>query len=304
MQFEIRFWPNHHEVADMTALANRPYVKMNGLGNEIVVVDLRGTSERVSPAEAIAVAGRAQTRFDQMMVLHDPRTEGTAARIRILNQDGSEAGACGNGMRCVGWVLAREGGEHWLTETRAGLLSIDRLGPLSFTVDMGVPRFGWRDVPLSEPFQDTRYIELEVGPAGAPLLSGPSVLSMGNPHCVFFVDRLDVVDLGRVGPMLENHPYFPERANISLARVVDRSTIDLNVWERGAGLTRACGSAACATAVAAVRRRMTDRAVTVNLPGGPLGIVWRADEHVMMTGPVELEHEGRFEPSWFEGLAA
>lgn len=288
----------------MSALTDRPFWKMNGIGNEILVVDLRGVDGFVTAEEARLLAARADTRFDQMMVLHDPRSDGTQAYVRILNADGSQAGACGNGMRCVGWVLARDGEADMAAETRAGTLSIERIATDIFTVDMGPPGLQWSDVPLSEPFQDTRYIELEVGPVGAPLLAQPSALSMGNPHCVFFVDDLEVVDLGRVGPMLEHHPLFPERANISLARVIDRNTIDLKVWERGAGLTRACGSAACAAAVAGVRRRMCERDVDVRLPGGTLHIHWREDGHVLMTGPVELEHEGVFDAAFFSGLLA
>ncbi len=290
----------------MSVLADRPYWKMNGLGNEIVVADLRGVS---GPIEAEAVRALSATpgfAFDQLMVLRDPASADTAAFVRIYNTDGSEAGACGNGMRCVGWVLLGDGArDHVLTETRAGRLEIGRDAALVYTVDMGRPRFDWRDIPLSEPFADTRFIELEVGPLGSPLLSQPSVVNMGNPHCVFFVEDTGVVDLGRVGPMIEHHPLFPDRVNVSLARVIDRRTIALKVWERGAGLTRACGSAACAAVVsAAARRRLTERTAAVDLPGGRLTVAWGEDDRVRLTGPVELERAGTIPAGVFAGRAA
>jgi diaminopimelate epimerase len=167
---------------------------------------------------------------------------------------------------------------------------------------MGVPRFDWRDIPLAEEFRDTRAIELQIGPIDDPILHSPSVVSMGNPHAVFWVDDVARYDLGRIGPLLENHPIFPERANISLAAAASRERLVVRTWERGAGLTKACGSAACAAAVCAARTRRTGRKVTVTLPGGDLLIEWRAgDDHVLMTGPVEYEYEGRFDPALFAG---
>jgi diaminopimelate epimerase len=266
---------------------------MNGLGNEIVMVDLRGSRRVFAAAEARAIAAQPATRFDQMMVLHDPKIAGTEAYVRIYNTDGSEAEACGNGMRCVGWVVSGETGRKTLKfETRAGLLDVAVTSMDRITVDMGTPRFGWRDIPLAEAFHDTRTIELQIGPIDKPILHSPSVANVGNPHAVFWVDDVATFDLARIGPLLENHPIFPERANISLAHVVSRQAITLRTWERGAGLTRACGSAACASTVCAVRRGFTDRRVTVTLPGGPLEIEWRADDRIWMTGPVEMEHDG------------
>jgi diaminopimelate epimerase len=267
--------------------------KMNGLGNEIVVVDLRRTARVFTAGEAAAIAARPATRFDQMMVLHDPKTPGTEALIRIYNTDGSEAGACGNGMRCVGWVIHEATGKtRFKAETKPGVLEIAVRDKSHVTVDMGTPKFDWRDIPLEEEFRDTRMIELQVGPIDAPIIHSPSVVNVGNPHCVFWVDRLDIIDLGKVGPMLEHHRLFPDRANISLARVRSRTEIDLATWERGAGLTRACGSAACAAAVCAARKKLTERTVTVNVPGGPLLIEWRDDDRILMTGPVEDETQG------------
>jgi diaminopimelate epimerase len=275
------------------APAPLPFRKMNGLGNEIVVVDVRGQADPFTPARVQAVGARPDAHFDQMMVLMTPRTEGTDAYVRIYNIDGSEAEACGNGMRCVGWaVWEATGRTAQKFETRAGLLDVNVEGQGRITVDMGRPRFGWQDIPLSEEFRDTRAIELQIGPIDKPILHSPSVVSMGNPHAIFWVDDVNAYDLGKIGPMLEHHPLFPQRANISLAHVTSRTTITLRTWERGAGLTRACGSAACAAAVSAARKRLTDRSVTVTVPGGPLFIEWRENDHVYMTGPVEDEHRG------------
>ena len=276
----------------MSTLANHPFVMMNGLGNEIVVVDMRREAGAVSAAEARAAAQPAGAPYDQLMTLHVARTPGTDAYVRIYNNDGSEAGACGNGMRCIAEMLFKETGKTALTfETKAGLLNAWKgEAPLVSTVDMGKPRFAWNEIPLAEEFRDTRAIELQIGPIDKPILHSPSALSMGNPHAIFWVDDVDAYDLGKIGPLLENHPLFPERANISLAQVKSREHIVIRTWERGAGLTKACGSAACAAAVAAARLRRTGRQVTVTLPGGDLAIEWRErDDHVLMTGPVAYE---------------
>jgi diaminopimelate epimerase len=291
----------------MSALANHDFVKMNGLGNEIVVVDLRGQAGPITSADARAAAQAAGVPCDQVMVLHTPRTPGTDAFVRIYNNDGSEAGACGNGMRCVAELMFRETGKAALTfETRAGLLNCWKgEEPLVSTVDMGVPRFAWNEIPLAEEFRDTRAIELQIGPIDKPILHSPSVVNMGNPHAVFWVEDVEAYDLGKVGSLLEHHPIFPERANISIAAVKSRDHIVVRTWERGAGLTRACGSAACAVAVAAARLRRTERRVTVTLPGGDLRVEWRErDDHVLMTGPVEYEYAGKFDPGLFASAGA
>jgi diaminopimelate epimerase len=289
----------------MSALANHSFVKMNGIGNEIVVVDMREGAKPIAAAEARAVASAVP--YDQLMALYPPRLQGTAAFIKIYNNDGSEAGACGNGMRCVAKRVFAETSANALTfETSAGLLNCWQ-GPLPdlFTVDMGAPRFGWKEIPLAEEFRDTRNIELQIGPIDAPVLHSPSAVNMGNPHAIFWVDDVDAHDLGRFGPLLENHPIFPDRANITLAHIVDRQHITIRTWERGAGLTRACGSAACATAVAAARLRRCERKVTITLPGGDLDIEWRAtDDHVLMTGTATFEYEGTFDPKLFAAPAA
>lgn len=286
----------------MSALDNRLFAKMNGIGNEIVVVDLRDQPAPVTPADARAVA--AHVPYDQLMLLQPARLPGTEAFVRIYNNDGSESGACGNGMRCVARQMFAGSDKNGLTfETRAGLLNCWR-GPADglYTVDMGEPKFGWQDIPLAEEFRDTRMIELQIGPIDAPVLHTPSVVSMGNPHAIFWVDDVNAYDLGRFGPLLENHPIFPERANITLAHSVDRQHITMRTWERGAGLTKACGSAACATAVAAARLKRTHRTVEMTLPGGQLTIEWReSDNHVLMTGGAAFEFEGRFDPALFSG---
>ncbi|MGZ5835850.1 MAG: diaminopimelate epimerase [Xanthobacteraceae bacterium] len=287
----------------MAALADHAFVKMNGLGNEIVVVDLRAQPAKISAAEARAAATPKGAPYDQLMALYPPRTPGTDAFVRIYNNDGSEAGACGNGMRCVADIVFKETGKAALTfETSAGLINCWKSErPLVSTVDMGTPKFGWKDIPLAEEFRDTRAIELQIGPIDAPILHSPSAVSMGNPHAIFWVDDVNAYDLSKIGPLLENHPIFPERANISLCAVKSRTHLIVRTWERGAGLTKACGSAACAAAVSAARTRRADRKVTITLPGGDLQIEWReSDDHVLMTGPVEYEFNGKFDPKLFE----
>jgi len=276
-----------------------PFAKMNGLGNQILVADMRGRADKVAPAAAIALNADPATRFDQIMAIYDAKTPGTDNYVAILNSDGSMAQACGNGMRCVVSALAAETGRAAFTfETIAGILTANEHENGLISVDMGTPKFGWQDIPLAEEFRDTRMIELQIGPIDAPILHSPSVASMGNPHAIFWVDEnVWSYDLERFGPLLENHPVCPERANISIANVTARDAITLRTWERGAGLTRACGTAACAAAVSAVRTRRTDRTVTVTVPGGPLMIEWRNDDHVMMTGPAEWEFSGAFDPA-------
>ncbi|WP_279481167.1 diaminopimelate epimerase [Aureimonas sp. SK2] len=277
-----------------------PFARMNGLGNEILVADLRGTSARIAPEAARTLAAKAETHFDQIMAIHDPVTAGTFAFIRIINSDGTEAGACGNGTRCVVQALSAETGvRNFVFETSAGLLEASERADGLLTVDMGRPRFDWRSIPLSEEFADTRAIELQIGPIDAPVLHSPSVASMGNPHAIFWVAK-DVWSyaLDRFGPILENHPLFPDRANISIARVTSDRSMDLRTWERGAGLTKACGSAACAAAVSAARTGRTGRSVAVTVPmGGELLIEWRDDDHVLMTGPAEWEWSGTLDPA-------
>lgn len=278
-----------------------PFAKMNGAGNKILVVDMRGRKDLIVPKAAIALADNAETNFDQIMAIHDPKTAGTDAYINIINCDGTLAQACGNGTRCVVQALGAETGRTKFTlQTIAGILNAEEHEDGLISVDMGVPEFRWNKIPLSEEFFDTSRIELQIGPIDNPVLHSPSVASMGNPHAIFWVkDDVNSYDLARFGPLLENHPMFPERANISLARVQSDTQMELRTWERGAGLTLACGSAACAAGVSAFRTGRTGRKVNITVPSGQvLTIEWReSDEHVVMTGPAEWEFSGYLDPS-------
>ena len=283
--------------------ADAQFARMNGLGNMILVVDMRGRGDAVTPAAAVALNGDPATRFDQIMAVHDPRIDGTDAFIDILNCDGSRAQACGNGTRCVVQALAAETDKQAFTfQTVAGILNAVEHSDGTISVDMGKPVFEWSRIPLAEEFFDTSRIELQIGPIDAPVLHSPAVLSMGNPHAIFWVDRDPMgLDLDRFGPLLENHPIFPEKANITLAHVTSNTSMTTRTWERGAGLTLACGSAACAAAVSGARTGRTGREVTVTVassPGrGTLRIEWRDDDHVIMTGPAEWEWSGTLDPA-------
>jgi diaminopimelate epimerase len=272
------------------SLVGRRVSRMNGAGNKILVLDLRGGVDLPTPAEARAIHRAPGLDYDQLMALSDPQSAGTLAYVTIYNNDGSLAGACGNGTRCVADRLAREtGADSLVVETAAGLIACERLGPWTYRVDMGAPRLGWNDIPLAHAVADTRKVEVPLD--GAPEIGPASVVNMGNPHAVFFVDDVAGIDLERWGPRYEIHPLFPEKANISFAEVKSRDRIALRVWERGVGATLACGSAACATLVSAARLGLTERAARIELPGGELSIDWLGDNRVLMTGPVEFERE-------------
>lgn len=275
------------------------FFKMNGLGNDFVVVDARAHNFQISAAAATRIGDRHRgVGFDQLLVI-EPAKGGGDAVMRIWNPDGSMAEACGNGARCVADLLLKETGKTNVTLlTAGGLITCSRTDDGRVTVDMGEPKLDWQDIPLAERM-DTRTLDIKVGPIDAPVLFGPSAVNMGNPHCIFFVENAEAHDLKKIGPMIEHHPLFPERANISLAQVKSKSEIRLRVWERGAGMTLACGSAACATAVAAARRRLADRKVRIWLDGGPLDIEWREDNHVLMTGPTELNFRGELSERYF-----
>ena len=277
--------------------------KMNGLGNDFVVLDARKHPLALEPAQIAAIADRSHGIGCDQVIALEP-SDFADVFMRIWNADGGEVGTCGNAARCVAALLVAErGSPHVSIETESGMLAATVAKDGRVTIDMGTPRFNWNEIPLSQPFDDTRAIELTA--VGDPRLSAPSVVNVGNPHCIFFVDDVEAHDLARFGPLLEHHQLFPERANISLAQVRSREHIVVRTWERGAGLTRACGSAACAAAVAAARLRRTGRKVTVTLPGGDLMIEWRErDDHVLMTGPVAYEYEGRFDPALFAAGAA
>ena len=273
-------------------MTSRPFVKMNGAGNDFVVVDALARPFTPSEDQVRALADRHTGEgFDQLIAMEP---SGTAdAFMRVWNADGAMVQTCGNALRCVGWLLmVAKGVDRVVIDTVAGPTTATRAGDRRVTVDMGAPRLNWDQVPLAEEM-DTRGIELQVGPIDAPVLHTPGAVSMGNPHVVFFTDRQDDGFVTGSGSLVEHHPLFPEGVNVGFAKVLDRSHIRLRVWERGAGLTKACGTGACAAQVAAVRRGLTERKATVVVDGGELVIDWDdASGHVLMTGPVEIERTG------------
>ena len=256
--------------------------KMHGLGNDFVIIDARGADDPMSPALARAIGDRRRgVGFDQLAIMLDD--DEADAGIVFWNADGSTAGACGNASRCLGWILMEETGrDNAVIRTERGMLGCRRIGDL-VEVNMGEPQLRWLDIPLA--------VKMETKTLALP--DGPAAVGMGNPHCVFFVADAEATKVEKQGPLFEVHPLFPERTNVDFAQVIDRQTIRLRVWERGAGETLACGSGACATAVAAHRRGLTDAKVMIRLNGGDLTVDWREDG-VYMTGPTTLVHEGMF----------
>ncbi len=274
-----------------------PFLKMHGLGNDFVVLDARARAIPLSEQAIRAIADRRTgVGFDQLLMLCPAEGAGEV-RMRIWNPDGSEAQSCGNGTRAVALLAMDEtGADRIAIETLGGLLKAARAPGGLVTVDMGEPRLEWEDIPLAERM-DTRRIDIHIGPIDDPYLVGPAAVSMGNPHAVFFVDDAKKIQLEKVGPLVENHPLFPERANVSFAEIRDPEHATLRVWERSAGATLACGTAACATLVAGVRLGKLNRKAEITLPGGALTIEWReSDGHVLMTGPAETAYRGEFGP--------
>ena len=271
---------------------SRPFVKMNGLGNDFVVVEARSAPFAPSIADARAIANRTSGVGCDQIIAIEPSSRADAF-MRIWNADGGEVDACGNASRCVGWLLMQAGGRSSATiETNAGLLHVEAAEDGLITVDMGEPGLDWRQIPLAEDM-DTRGIELQVGPIDAPILHTPGCVSMGNPHVVFFVPDAEAAPVREVGPMIEHHRLFPERVNVGFAEVKARDRIRLRVWERGVGETRACGTGACAALVAANRRGLTGRKATLEMGDGELVVEWReGDGHVLMTGPAAVEFTG------------
>ncbi len=280
------------------------FKKMNGLGNDFVVLDARAKPIALTRDSAARIADRTNgIGCDQVIVL--AKAEAPAdIFMRIFNNDGGEVAACGNATRCVAGELFNETGkDKVIVETNAGLLRCYPDGD-NVTVDIGVPKFDWQDIPLDERM-DTRNIDIKLGPIDAPVLSGPSAVNVGNPHCIFFVDDIGAHDIHNIGPLVEFHPLFPEQANVSLAQVTDENSIRLRVWERGVGVTKACGTAACAVVPAGVRKKLCARNVTVALDGGPLAIEWRErDDHILMTGPTSLDYEGELDDALLAGTPA
>jgi len=259
---------------------------MNGAGNAFLLADIRdGGAEAFTPERTQALA--REHRLDQILLI-----AGTAEApvMRVLNADGGEVGACGNGARCVGWYLMQADGSDRVTMgSLGGPLVAEAAGAMRVRVDLGPARTGWQDIPLAREM-DTITLELAVEAPGLSL-AGPGAVSMGNPHCVFFVDDAEAIPAEEIGPVLEHDTLFPERANIGFAQVIAPDRIRLKVWERGAGLTKACGTGAAAAVVAGARKGLTGRAVTVIADGGELQVEWRADNHVTLEGPVAIDGE-------------
>ncbi len=269
---------------------------MNGLGNEFIIVDLRADAAALNGDDIRKASDRKTGPGCDQFITIEHRKGHDGVFMGVWNADGSEVGACGNASRCVAWLLMEETGADEATlSTLPGSLHAWRVGERRIAVDMGEPKFGWREIPLSEQMDDTRFVDVKLGPIDKPVLWGPSAVNVGNPHCVFFVPDAEAQALDRFGPMIEHHPLFPDRVNVSVAQVLSKHAIRLRVWERGVGITKACGTAACAAVVAANRRRLTARKVTVTLDGGDLAIEWREnDNRIIMTGPIALDGEGRF----------
>jgi len=274
-------------------MATTPFLKMHGLGNDFVVLDARNAALDLTPERRRAIADRRLgVGCDQLIVLEPPTEREADVFMRIYNPDGGEAGACGNATRCVASVVMDERKtDQVIVQTISGLLESQKVGDGAnglpvISVDMGLARLDWRDIPVAGAC-DTNHL-----PVGAGPLQDPVGTSIGNPHATFFVDALDAIPLAELGPKLERDPFFPERANIGVVQVVSRDRLRLRVWERGTGLTLACGSGACAAVVAASRRGLVDRKADVVLEQGTLGIEWLRDDHVMMTGGIALAFKG------------
>ncbi len=274
------------------AYMGRPFVKMNGLGNDFVVVEARGEPFRPTEDEVRAICDRMTGEGCDQLIAIEPAGEGQVF-MRVWNADGSLVETCGNALRCVGWLLMQASGtDRAEILTAGGLTRAYAGGDQRVSVDMGPPGLDWTEIPLAEEM-DTRGIELQIGPIDNPVLHTPGAVSMGNPHVTFFAARdFDDAFVTASGSLIEHHPLFPEGVNVGFARVLGPGRIRLRVWERGAGLTRACGTGACAALVAASRKGLTGRTATMELDGGELEIDWREDGHVWMTGPVEVERTG------------
>ena len=260
------------------------FIKMHGLGNDFVVIDARDAPVEVTRARARAIADRHTGIGCDQLVLLEPSSVADL-KMRIFNADGGEVEACGNATRCVATLL----GASAQIETAGGILSVSRDDKQAH-VAMGEPRFAWEQIPLAMPMATER---MQVGWSG---LEAPDAVNVGNPHIVFFVDNADAVDLGLIGPEIEVDPLFPQRVNVNIASLGGDNRLTLRVWERGAGLTQACGTGACATAVAAIRRKIVQSPVTVALPGGDLVIGWAPGEQIRMTGPAARVFDG--ETDW------
>ncbi|WP_375615679.1 diaminopimelate epimerase [Bartonella sp. AP58NXGY] len=266
-----------------------PFSKMDGLGNQIIVADMRESAHAFTPQAILALSVDPEMHFDQIMAIHTPTQKEADFRIEIWNADGSKAKACGNGTRCViAWLTDHNFGENFRLETPAGIIEGKRQTGNLISVDMGCPNFNAKEMPVSREIIDTNHVEITAGP-----LKDACLISIGNLHAIFFIENdIQHFPLEKYGPKLEHDPLFPERCNISIACITSKKSLNLRTWERGAGLTQACGSAACASAVAAYRRGLTERHVDVNLPKGTLNIFYREDDHIIMTGPIKYQFSG------------
>ena len=271
---------------------NRPFVRMNGAGNDFVVVNALETPFVPTADQARAIANRETGQGCDQLIAIEPSPTADAF-MRVWNADGGQVETCGNALRCVGWLLMQSTGkDSVIIDTLAGPTTATRAGDRRVKVDMGAPATDWTEIPLAEEM-DTRGIELQVGPIDAPILHTPGAVSMGNPHVVFFTDRQDEAFVRGSGSLVEHHPLFPEGVNVGFANVLAPDRIRLRVWERGAGLTKACGTGACAALVATARRGLTGRHAVIEADGGELEIDWdEATGHVFMTGPIEIEGTG------------
>ena len=278
-------------------MSDLAFTKMHGLGNDFVVLDARRGDIHLGRERARAIADRRLgIGCDQILVIepakNDQGNNEADVFLRILNADGGEAEACGNGTRCVAaLIMAETGAEEIRIETRAGVLVAETAGDGNFSVDMGPVNLDWQAIPLAGE-TDTLNLNIETG-----MLSGPVAVNVGNPHCVFFVDDVAKVPLEDLGPEIETRALFPERTNVGVAQILANGQIRLRVWERGVGITRACGSGACAAVVAANRRNLAERETVVVLDGGTLAIQWREDNHIIMTGPVATSFSGVVDPA-------
>ena len=287
----------------MAAMREIPFIKMHGLGNDFVVLDGRKDRVVLTPEEVRAVADRRRGVGCDQLITIEP-SESANAFMRVHNADGGEVAACGNAARCVADRLMDElGAETASLETAAGVLGATRDGQGLVTIDQGLARVEWHEIPLAREM-DTLHIHLSSGAQTVSGLNDAVGVNVGNPHAVFFVDDAQSVDLASIGPGLENHDLFPERANISVAQVLTRHSLRVRVWERGVGITAACGTAACAVAVASARRELTERSVEIELDGGSLQILWRDDGHVLMTGPVATCFAGILDCALLNGRAS
>ncbi len=272
---------------------------MNGAGNRFGIFDARDKSAappltlNADMVQNLAEKGGAMGPKGADQIIGMRPSDRADVFMEIWNADGREVGACGNATRCIAWLVMRENGRDMARiATKAGVLLAKNGSDGFIEVDMGTPKLNWDEIPLQK-YLDTRVIDVKVGPIDAPVLARPGAVNMGNPHCVFFVENAETVAADKIGPMIEFHPLFPKQCNVGFAEVRAKDKIRLHVWERGAGLTKACGTGACAALVAAHRQRRAGRKARIIMDGGDLFVHWREDDdHVLLSGPVELENEG------------